>query len=624
MISKKSLFFVLINFFCFLNLNSSSLVYVHIGPDLPAYVEDVTFQARLFNETEDIYLVVSQAALDKEDKKRMLAHMRDDLYVKIVPVESLTRSQEHEAFTKKTTLNSRCRAGFWKFTSERFLVLDDFICQYNLQDVVHCENDVLLYSNLQELLPGLRENYTEVAALFEHDDRCISSFVYVRDSNAMKKIAQYFAAHAQEGKNDMKMLAGFRAENSESVGLLPIISQLYIEREGLRNSRGDTASNSGVYSKNIDLFKSVFDAAALGQYLGGQDPRNGPCNPGFASGKCLFNAGLLTYRWKKDASGRSVPFMAYGGQEYRINNLHIHSKNLKKFLSMPTSNMPVSNMHEAKKSSGVYSGRAFITGEQFKHLADYVVQDAFCSFDINTIEPKSIIFVKVEVLKYFFQVIFPYIRVPVILITHGSDASCPGRFKKYLGDPRILVWFCQNCDIVHDKIFAIPMGVAHAGLEYADISVFNTVLNMLDQAPVKTKIMKAYFNPGLAGKEVCDYFKKKKYVFHATKQSGQESLCESLQECLLEMARCAFTLCPASNGADCPEVWRALLVGSIPVVLSSPADVLFKDLPVVIVKSWKHLTPDLLQEKYKEILKKKYSRDMLFFDYWCKEVKNFV
>jgi hypothetical protein len=97
---------------------------------------------------------------------------------------------------------------------------------------------------------------------------------------------------------------------------------------------GHTTQNPEFYSRNFNLFQSVFDAAALGQYLGGIDPfYHGPSLPGFINESCLFNPSAMTYTWERDEEGRLVPYATFKNETYKINNLHIHCKDLKRFSS---------------------------------------------------------------------------------------------------------------------------------------------------------------------------------------------------------------------------------------------------------------------------------------------------
>src|SRR5579862_8390243 len=180
---------------CFsIALQAHSIVFVHLGPHLPSYLEDAVWQARLFN-TCDIYIIAHNKALKQAD-----VHALKKL-AKLIPVESLRKTQQHRDFVKKSTLSSNL---FWFYACERFLYLHDFMQQYHKKEVFHIENDVMLYVNLEELFPVFQKNYHTIAAVYDNDERCIPSFVYIAHKEAMACLAQFFAEYAAQGKWDME------------------------------------------------------------------------------------------------------------------------------------------------------------------------------------------------------------------------------------------------------------------------------------------------------------------------------------------------------------------------------------------------------------------------------------
>jgi len=54
----------------------------------------------------------------------------------------------------------------------------------------------------------------------------------------------------------------------------------------------------------------------------------------------------------------------------------------------------------------------------------------------------------------------------------------------------------------------------------------------------------------------------------------------------------AFVAAPWGHGLDTHRFWEALMMGSVPVVLSSPLDVLYKQFPVIILQSWQEAQPN--------------------------------
>jgi hypothetical protein len=154
----------------------------------------------------------------------------------------------------------------------------------------------------------------------------------------MQKLASFFVDEIKTKPateiwhlNDMLVLASFfRTHGKQDVDNLPIIMPSYVKTYGLHNELGKIPQNPKSYCNNIQLFHSIFDGAALGQYLGGTPHGH---QPGFVNETTVFNPSKLQFTWKTDALGRSVPYVRSKGAYFRVNNLHIHSKKLWKFVS---------------------------------------------------------------------------------------------------------------------------------------------------------------------------------------------------------------------------------------------------------------------------------------------------
>lgn len=302
-----------------------SLVFIHIGNTLPDYLYDALEQARLFNEQCPIYVLANQVAIDAAHWEHSKVH--------VIGLETLKKSHYHEEFCKKSLLDRKARDGFWFYASERFLYLDDFMQQYDLRGIVHLENDTMLYVSLDELEPIFKKHYPGIAAVFDNDQRCIPCFIFIAHKEVMHKLAAFFSVCSDQNKNDMEILALFKKHCSQDIDNLPIIMPTYCKQYVLKNSYGHVPKNPADYAKHFELFNAIFDAAALGQYLGGIDPRNGLSKSGFINESCIFNPSYLCYEWQHDELGRKIPYACLGDKKCRINNLHIHAKNLKQFAS---------------------------------------------------------------------------------------------------------------------------------------------------------------------------------------------------------------------------------------------------------------------------------------------------
>jgi hypothetical protein len=298
-----------------------SLVFVHIGKDLPSHIKHSIAQARLFNPDSPMFLLANEEALSK-----------DQVYLDIttIAIESLKRSKNHKKYGVKAKTS-----GFWRYTLERFLVLDDFIQQYEKSDVFHIENDVMIYFNLKSKLEVFRDKYSNmVATVFDCDERSVPSFVYVATPEASSKLSEFIAARAHVDTTDMETLSLFKDANYGSRGHLPILIPTYADDYPMTNIFKQTAKDSRPFHNCLDHLQMIFDAAALGQFLGGIDPILGHSKAGFLGEASVFLPMYFRFSWEKDDEGRWIPYISYKDVKYPIANLHIHSKALGRFSSV--------------------------------------------------------------------------------------------------------------------------------------------------------------------------------------------------------------------------------------------------------------------------------------------------
>jgi hypothetical protein len=312
----------------FLGASDFSIVFVHLGPTLPPYAAQAISQARLFNPECPIYLLANREALEDFADREVTA----------VSCESLARSGPHEQFLRENKTS-----GFWNYVVERFFYLEEFMSQYQLENVFHMENDVLLYRDLRELLPIFEEYYKGmIGGTFDNDQRCIAGFFYVAEVRPLSEFVNYAAARISRGENDMALLGYFREGSYKKyIDHLPIVAPSYAQNFPLETYEGKSVRDPRDYSNHFDAFQSVFDAAAFGQYLGGIDPQHHHDHePGFINESCIFNPAVFSIGWEKDRQGRQVPVATYQGMKCPINNLHIHCKDLKAFSSLRSELIP--------------------------------------------------------------------------------------------------------------------------------------------------------------------------------------------------------------------------------------------------------------------------------------------
>ena len=235
--------------------------------------------------------------------------------LKLVDVETL---EDPFDFKGKSTLDKGFRGGFWFNTSARFFVIHAFMLKHGVKDVIHIENDVLLYYNVDEEFDY--GNDKKLYIPFDTYERNIASIVYIPDADVFSKILE----HYDFGKNDMYNFSEIR-KRTQLIQNLPI----FVEDTAL--SVGDALVGTALERAFVTngFKKYIFDAAAIGQLVGGVDPRNAAGDTrGFVNETCVIKykeEGEIIWR---EVDGFNKPFIKIFTKEVPIFNLHIHCKNL--------------------------------------------------------------------------------------------------------------------------------------------------------------------------------------------------------------------------------------------------------------------------------------------------------
>jgi hypothetical protein len=315
--------------------HASSIVFVHIGKTMPAYLVTAVKQAHLFNPNSDLIVIANKEAIQKEGSKY-------PSYLNFVACESLKQSWHHYQFLNQSKLDRSFRNGFWLRASERFFVLDELVNTYQLKDVFHLESDCMLYADLQQFLPVLHAHYTGIAAPFEDGTLCIPCLVYVPNGASITELAKFMVGFSRKiivnkyTISDMFALGTFMKEAGKGkLDSLPVVIPEYLAQYPFKpeERRGLEGASATLLCNHVENFGSVFDGAGYGQYLGGQDPRNGICAPGYVSPYAIVNRSHMEYIWERDQQNRKIPYLLFQNKKIRINNLHIHSKKLEQFSS---------------------------------------------------------------------------------------------------------------------------------------------------------------------------------------------------------------------------------------------------------------------------------------------------
>ena len=286
-----------------------NFVLVALGK-IPEYLDDCIFQIKKTQKKSKIFLLINKNSEYK------------NINCKIIFVENLKKSKEHNLFIKKSKLaKDSYRNFFWKHSIERFYYIDNFLNKENLNNIFHIENDVLLFQDLKFVFNKIK-NYN-FASVRDGVNRVIGSLIFIKNKRISKKIVQISNKYLNQ--NDMKILSHLDYKIANSINL-PLGEDLNFIKE----------------SKNYKTIKKIpfiFDAAAIGQYIDGPH-RKKIISKMIPEIKNIFKTydgfvntetNLKIFNWKIRWKDKR-PYKQENNKLIPIANLHIHSKNLKKFI----------------------------------------------------------------------------------------------------------------------------------------------------------------------------------------------------------------------------------------------------------------------------------------------------
>ncbi len=501
------------------------LILVHAGPDFPTYLNDCIRAVRAVSS------IAIHVLIDADHCEKVCA-VSDCV---AVPLDTIPKDQFMREYERICTLDTGFRNGFWKYTSMRFFYIYNYCRTHGLLDIFHIEYDNLIYVDFTKMLPAFQT--LRVWCIQDAPNRCIASFMYFKDHDPLFDFLLTLMSAGARGENDMTALMNHVRGSSADVGLLPIIDHA---------CDADTR-----YSEHLTRFGALFDGAAVGQYVGGVDPRNAAGDTrGFINETTVFKCSEERFEWR---SGR--PYL----NGLPLVNLHIHSKDLARW--------------SAKTDSSLIS--EYVTGERIQSICDvycglpedfaynpWVLSQPSKHHNLSQTptvgwnNPRRI-FCYAHRLGEFRKWL-TFLRNPFVLVTHNSDENITAAYADVLAHPLLIAMYSQNVMYDHPKLFCLPIGIANRMWAHGNLEAFDGVRRL--NVP-KTRDFYFYFGIGTnaAARSPCRAaLERKGLIFGSPKP-----YCTFLAD----LASHKFAICPAGNGIDSHRMWECLYLGVTPVVL---------------------------------------------------------
>jgi hypothetical protein len=302
------------------------------------------------------------------------------------------------------------------------------------------------------------------------------------------------------------------------------------------------------------------------------------------------------------------------------------------------------------------SSQPFISNDLFIYFSDICLIELYNEEILNDLLSNGfkngkipIIFIKTELLLHYINTLLS-LNDKYILITTSNDDLCVPYFEfpqynthlmsyvtKLLEHQNMIRWFTKNPCISHSKLMPIPLGPKW---QYTSHEFFGedkeSILKILNDncihpekkfkdVDLKTGLLYFNFSIGTTDnplikehknvrRDVEKIFRSKKFLYNEN---------NNFEGYIKELSNYKFCLSPPGRGVDTHRTWEALMVGTIPIMISTALDSLFEKLPVIIVKDWNEIDEEFLNKEYEKIHKKEYDFSILYSDYWKNEINKY-
>ena len=293
----------------------------HSGVDLPVYLPDTLKQIRLFNPDLTIHFLTDARYMHTSyfKENNVLVYNREDYFS-----SKISKFMLHFKY-----YNLPKHYQFWVITATRLMYIENFMRSHNLKEVYHIENDILLYYDIKTLHDRFLKFFPKLAITIGGPDKCITGLMYIQNYVSLSLMTAFFVSSLKSiGKkglvqkygmdmvNEMTLMRAYSKDFPDELKFLPILP-------------------FGEFSEHYLDFDSIFDPASWGMFVGGNAQEKQPgCKPkDHYIGQLLMENPEYTVVWNKDEQNRNIPYFRFNEHEVKINNLHIHCKDLFKYMS---------------------------------------------------------------------------------------------------------------------------------------------------------------------------------------------------------------------------------------------------------------------------------------------------
>ncbi len=547
------------------------------------------------------------------------------------------------------------RGGLWLKSLERLFVIQQYMRLFSKKELLHAELDQFIFRP-GHLLRHLKDlSYLGLFTPLHGPNSAVASILFVNNISALDSLLDY-AANESYFSNEMQLIADWAKSHADAFFELPTAASFY------RNRTESLIENVRLLS--VSDVGGLVDAAQLGQWLAGIDPKNvgirsRPLTKFVDSEEnYLLNASeLQSLKFELSQNSLKVTNRA-DAEPLMIYNLHIHSKihmqvlkgklPLDQLLSAASSPERIelpgtrfqqlsywlqvwvtkifSNPHEAasavqmKLSKWVGlrpSSRPFLSGDSFRAVADFVWESER-GFSAQDLKVGSVVFCESDLLEELNEKVLNQIDFPVVLLLGNSDREIGEEHIRMLNLAPKSSIFAQNLNSEVLGVTPLPIGLENRWRSKNGRRLPFLILPIIKHARVN-KVLWGFSvatNQKVRSRAALSLLKSPVAVHAGTVSAGGHRQL---------LSKYKFVASPPGNGIDTHRTWEAMYLGCIPIITDSYLSRFYKSLglPVWVIGTFEELLSigeRDLEIKYDQIMNSAEFED-LWLSSWIKRVE---
>jgi hypothetical protein len=281
------------------------IVFVHFGSKFPKHlILNLRRTCDLF--PNDLVVLITDVQENLEISKK---NFRKSYFTMDVDYHLLNKNLNHP---------KDFRNNFWFTSLARIYALCDYVVSNNVS-ILHIESDVLVAGDLPVNRFSICDRPIAFTVVGERSG--VASVMWIENAQAAIHLKEYAEKSSQRDPmtTDMKILGQYQEDFPQMVRAL---ASFPTENVGSYRPLSLQIAKDFEYTEN--LFEGFFDAADVGQYLLGDDPRN---HRGVKLVRKQLGTSYLRPREVEYVYSHSRSFLnTASGTRTRFYSLHIHSK----------------------------------------------------------------------------------------------------------------------------------------------------------------------------------------------------------------------------------------------------------------------------------------------------------